>query len=80
MARDIARLPPLSPERERLIREMYVYYQTGADLQQVGAKFGFSGERVRQLFDRLDLPRRKGGRHGLAGGQQETGTLPDRAS
>lgn len=50
--------PP--PEREALIREMYALYQTGADLQQVGAKYGFSSERVRQLFQRLDLPRRKG--------------------
>jgi DNA-directed RNA polymerase sigma subunit (sigma70/sigma32) len=55
-------LPPLPPERERLVREMYAYYQTGADLQQVGAKYGFSRERVRQLFNRLDLPRRRGGR------------------
>ncbi len=55
--------PPLPPARERQIREMYTVYLTGATLAQVGATYGVSPERVRQLFARLDLPRRHPAAH-----------------
>lgn len=52
---------PLPPEREEEIRAMYALYASGATMKQVGETDGIGGERVRQLFARLGLPRRTGG-------------------
>lgn len=37
---------------------MYALYQSGRTLAEVGAAFGIGGERVRQRFEKLGLPRR----------------------
>jgi hypothetical protein len=53
---------PRPPEREEEIRAMYALYESGLTMEEVGAVYGIGRERVRQLFVRLGLPRRSGGR------------------
>ncbi len=44
-------------------KDMYDYYQEGHSLQEVGEMWGVSRERVRQIFEKHNLPRRgRGGK------------------
>jgi transposase len=43
-------------DAEERAREMHAEYQKGSTLEEVGAQFGVTRERVRQLFRQFDLP------------------------
>ena len=48
---------PHAPHTAR-VREMYALYEVGATLEEIGADYGITRERVRQLFNKAGLPTR----------------------
>jgi hypothetical protein len=57
----LADMPPPSrqtPAERARTHEMYTLYKSGRTLAEVGRAYGIGGERVRQRFEKMGLPRR----------------------